>query len=111
MPNILLEAPLPYTAFVRLMDACTLILTDSGGIQEEGPSLNKPVLIMRDATERPEGIEAGVNKLVGTDTQHIFDEVVGLVSNPSGIAKMLESANPYGDGKAAQRIAEHLKIQ
>ena len=111
VPNILLEAPLPYTAFVRLMDACTLILTDSGGIQEEGPSLNKPVLIMRDATERPEGIEAGVNKLVGTDTQHIFDEVVGLVSNPSGIAKMLESANPYGDGKAAQRIADHLKIQ
>lgn len=111
VPNILLEAPLPYTSFVRLMDACTLILTDSGGIQEEGPSLNKPVLIMRDATERPEGIEAGVNKLVGTDTQHIIGEVVGLISNPSSIAKMLESANPYGDGKAAKRIADHLKIQ
>lgn len=111
VPNILLEAPLPYTAFVRLMDACTLILTDSGGIQEEGPSLSKPVLIMRDTTERPEGVEAGVNRLVGTDSQRIFDEVLGLVGNPSHIAAMQNAVNPYGDGKAAKRIAEHLKMQ
>ena len=111
VPNIYLEDPFPYKAFVRLMDASTLILTDSGGIQEEGPSLNKPVLIMRDTTERPEGIEAGVNLLVGTDTQRIFDEVAGLVCNPEHIAKMQETANPYGDGNAAQRIAAHLRMQ
>lgn len=111
VPNVLLEAPLPYKAFVRLMDACSLILTDSGGIQEEGPSLNKPVLIMRDSTERPEGVEAGVNMLVGTDTQRIFDEVSGLLCNPERIANMQKIANPYGDGKAVQLIAEHLKMQ
>ena len=99
--------PVSYTH----LDVYKRQLTDSGGIQEEGPSLSKPVLIMRDTTERPEGVEAGVNRLVGTDSQRIFDEVLGLMGNPSHIAAMQNAANPYGDGKAAKRIVDHLKMQ
>lgn len=110
-PNIFLEDPQPYRTFVRLMDSCTIILTDSGGIQEEGPSLNKPVLIMRDATERPEGVDAGVNMLVGTSAKAIVPATLDLLRHPEAIASMAARENPYGDGKAAQRIAEHLARQ
>lgn len=107
--NIVLEEPLPYRSFVHLMRACRLILTDSGGIQEEGPSLGKPVLIMRDVTERPEGIEAGVNKLVGTSVESIVSGVETLLLNDEIYERMSHAANPYGDGKAALRIADILK--
>lgn len=108
VPNIFLEDPLPYKAFVRLMEGCTLILSDSGGIQEEGPSLKKPVLIMRAVTERPEGVEAGVNLLVGTDTKNIAKHTLELLQSPTALARMAERENPYGDGKAAERICRHL---
>ncbi len=109
--NIVLEDPLPYLSFVRLMDACTLILTDSGGIQEEGPTLGKPVLIMRTVTERPEGVVAGVNKLVGVERDSIAEETLALLRNPVRIDAMARRTNPYGDGHAAQRIATHLANQ
>ncbi|MGD0192021.1 MAG: UDP-N-acetylglucosamine 2-epimerase (non-hydrolyzing) [Rhizomicrobium sp.] len=108
IPNILLEEPLAYRPFVRVMEACRLILTDSGGIQEEAPSLGKPVLIMRDVTERPEAIDAGVNRLVGTSTESIVDGVEELLSNDKAYQRMVSAKNPYGDGKAAERIAEIL---
>lgn len=110
-PNIFLEDPLPYKAFVRLMDSCTIILTDSGGIQEEGPSLNKPVLIMRSTTERPEGVDAGVNMLVGTSAETIVTATLDLLQHAESIARMAARENPYGDGEAAPRIAEHLARQ
>ena len=106
--GILLISPLPYKPFVRLMDACSLILTDSGGIQEEGPSLGKPVLIMRDITERPEGLESGVNMLVGTRSERIEAEVGRRLLSEAGPA-VVPAANPYGDGQAAQRIADFLR--
>ncbi len=106
--NIYLEDPLPYLSFVRLMEGCTLILTDSGGIQEEAPTLGKPVLIMRSETERPEGVEAGVNRLVGTNCAEITQETLRLLRDPAAIASMAACKNPYGDGLAAQRIAQHL---
>lgn len=108
LPGILLLSPLPYAPFVRLMDNCRIILTDSGGIQEEGPSLGKPVLIMREVTERPEGIEAGVNALVGTDAACIVEKVSLLLSNRDAYEAMAKQANPYGDGRAAERIAACL---
>lgn len=108
VPNIILEEPLPYLSFVRLMEGCSLILTDSGGIQEEGPTLGKPVLIMRAETERPEGVEAGVNRLVGTDSERIAEETLALLHDPAAAARMAARENPYGDGRAAQRIARHL---
>lgn len=111
IPNIFLEEPLPYRAFVRLMEGCSLILTDSGGIQEEGPSLGKPVLIMRDVTERPEGVEAGVNVLVGTDAENIRAQTLRLLDDPQAVALMAATRNPYGDGMAATRIADHLAAQ
>ena len=111
VPNVILESPLPYKAFVRLMDSCSLILTDSGGIQEEAPSLGKPVLVMRDVTERPEGIEAGVNQLVGTDPQRIVDAVLQFMRDSVGKARKMQIKNPYGDGLAAKRIVEHLAVQ
>lgn len=110
-PNIFLEDPLPYRTFVRLMDNCEIILTDSGGIQEEGPTLGKPVLIMRKVTERPEGVSAGVNLLVGTDAETIAATTLDLLQQPEAIANMAARDNPYGDGKAAQRIVEHLARQ
>jgi UDP-N-acetylglucosamine 2-epimerase len=107
--NVILEEPLAYRAFVRLMEASLLILTDSGGIQEEGPSLGKPVLIMRTVTERPEGVDAGVNRLVGTSPQSIVSGVEELLTNEGIYARMSSAPNPYGDGKAASRIADILK--
>jgi len=109
-PNIRLLQPLSYLPFVYLMNKCTLILTDSGGIQEEGPGLKKPVLVMRDVTERPEGVEAGVVKLVGTNPERIVSSVTELLTNADLYAGMVASENPYGDGKAAQRIVKWLRL-
>jgi UDP-N-acetylglucosamine 2-epimerase (non-hydrolysing) len=105
LPNVHLIEPLEYLPFVRLMTRAVLLLTDSGGIQEEAPALRKPVLVMRDTTERPEVIEAGVAKLVGTDARRIADEVTTILTDPYAYAAMARGANPYGDGTAARRIA------
>ena len=107
--NIVLEAPLSYKPFVRLMDASKLLLTDSGGLQEEGPALGKPVLIMRKTTERPEGVTAGVNTLVGTDEQSIFSSTDLLLRDAASYARMASIKNPYGDGTAGAQIADVLR--
>jgi UDP-N-acetylglucosamine 2-epimerase (non-hydrolysing) len=104
--NIVLIDPMGYKDFAHLMSKAYLILTDSGGIQEEAPSLGKPVLVLRETTERPEGIEAGNAKLVGTDTQVIVAEATRLLSDPSYYQTMAGRANPYGDGRAAVRIMD-----
>jgi len=109
IPNIYLIGPLDYEPFVYLMEKAHLILTDSGGIQEEAPSLGKPVLVMRNVTERPEGIEAGVVKLVGTNEDKIVAETEILLDNKKAYEKMAQASNPYGDGKAAERIVNILK--
>lgn len=106
--NVILLEPLSYLPFVRLMFRSTLILTDSGGIQEEAPTFGIPVLVMRDTTERPEGIESGTVKLVGTDTSRIVEAVSTLLTDTSVYASMASSANPYGDGKASERIIAHI---
>jgi len=102
--NVHLIEPLDYLPFVYLMSQSYLIITDSGGVQEEAPSLGKPVLVMRDTTERPEAVTAGTVKLVGTDKQKIIDEAINLLDNESAYNAMARAMNPYGDGKAAQRI-------
>lgn len=104
-PDVHLIEPLDYLPFVYLMDRSHIILTDSGGIQEEAPSLGKPVLVMRDVTERPEAVEAGTVKLVGTARARILDIASSLLDNQSAYAAMARAHNPYGDGKAAERIA------
>jgi len=106
--RITLLPPLEYAPFVFLMSQSTVILTDSGGIQEEAPALAKPVLVMREVTERPEGLWAGTVKLVGTDRRHIFAEVAELLDNPASYQAMAQAQNPYGDGQAAQRIVDIL---
>lgn len=106
--NIHLIEPLDYLPFVYLMDKAHLILTDSGGIQEEAPSLGKPVLVMRDTTERPEAVNAGTVKLVGTQTEPIVDGISELLVNQAAYEKMSYAHNPYGDGKACSRICEIL---
>jgi len=106
--NIHLIEPLSYLSFVRLMDRCRIVLTDSGGIQEEAPGLGKPVLVMRDTTERPEAIDAGTAKLVGTDTGRIVDGVCALLRDERAYQAMANVANPYGDGKACGRIVQTL---
>jgi UDP-N-acetylglucosamine 2-epimerase (non-hydrolysing) len=103
--NVRLIEPLDVLAFHNLMARSYLILTDSGGIQEEAPSLGKPVLVLRDVTERPEGIDAGTLKLVGTDEERVYAESVRLLTDPSEYAKMSGAKNPYGDGLASERIA------
>jgi len=108
MKNICLMPPLNYEAFVYLMSKAYLILTDSGGVQEEAPSLGKPVLVMRETTERPEGVEAGTAKLVGTDRGCIIDNVSRLLTNRNAYELMARAVNPYGDGRAAMRILEAL---
>jgi UDP-N-acetylglucosamine 2-epimerase (non-hydrolysing) len=105
--NLHLIEPLPYLPFVALMHAATLILTDSGGVQEEAPSLGKPVLVMRDVTERPEAVEAGTVKLVGPHADGIHDQASRLLTDAQAYAAMTRAHNPYGDGKAAGRIADH----
>jgi len=107
-PNIHLVEPLDYEAFVWMMDRSYLIITDSGGVQEEGPSLGKPVLVMREKTERPEAVEAGTVILVGTDRNKIVTETLDLLSNTERYLAMSLLHNPYGDGKASGRIAEFL---
>jgi UDP-N-acetylglucosamine 2-epimerase (non-hydrolysing) len=109
IPNIHLIAPQDYLAFVHLMKLSHLILTDSGGVQEEAPSLGKPVLVMRDVTERPEAVEAGTARLVGADKTRIIANLTALLDDPSELARMTTAANPYGDGKAADRIVESLR--
>jgi UDP-N-acetylglucosamine 2-epimerase (non-hydrolysing) len=106
--RIYLIEPFPYAPFVWLMDNSFLILTDSGGIQEEAPSLGKPVLVMREVTERPEGIEAGCVALLGVDRKRIVEGVSGLLSDATLYKKMSQAKNPYGDGNAAVRIVEAL---
>ena len=107
-PRIHLVEPLTYEPFVWLMDRATVILTDSGGVQEEAPSLGQPVLVMRETTERPEGIQAGNAKLVGTDRPTIVRELRELLTEPQAREKMACVKNPYGDGTASQQIADFL---
>ncbi|MFS1538630.1 MAG: non-hydrolyzing UDP-N-acetylglucosamine 2-epimerase [Candidatus Phlomobacter fragariae] len=107
--NIILIDPQDYLPFIYLMNNAYLILTDSGGIQEEAPALGKPVLVMRDTTERPEAVEAGMVRLVGTQTEKIVEVVTQLLTDDHAYQKMSRAHNPYGDGKACQRILEALK--
>jgi UDP-N-acetylglucosamine 2-epimerase (non-hydrolysing) len=107
--NIYLIEPMQYQEFLYLMSECYFIITDSGGIQEEAPSLGKPVLVMRDTTERPEAIDAGTVKLVGTDTQTIVKESQSLIDNQDNYNKMSKSHNPYGDGKACEKIIKFIE--
>lgn len=102
--NIHLIEPLSYLPFISLMDRCTLILTDSGGLQEEAPSLGKPVLVMRNTTERPEAVDAGTVKLVGTDFERIVENVSQLLTDSALYDSMAKAVNPYGDGRSADRI-------
>jgi UDP-N-acetylglucosamine 2-epimerase (non-hydrolysing) len=106
--NIELLEPLDYRAFVDLMRRARILLTDSGGIQEEAPSLGKPVLVMRDRTERPEAVEAGTVKLVGVDPARIVAEVERLLEDDGEYRRMSRIHNPYGDGRAAERIAQTI---
>ncbi len=107
--NMFFIEPLEYLSFVYLMEKSTIVLTDSGGIQEEAPGLGKPVLVMRDTTERPEALEAGTVKLVGTNYDMIINEVSALLDDESAYGKMSRAINPYGDGLACGRISETLK--
>jgi UDP-N-acetylglucosamine 2-epimerase (non-hydrolysing) len=106
--NIHLIQPLEYRPFVWLMDRATVILTDSGGIQEEGPSLRVPVLVTRDVTERPEAVAAGTVALVGTDPERIVSGIEAAVGDPEVRARMTTGDNPYGDGRAAERIVDFI---
>jgi UDP-N-acetylglucosamine 2-epimerase (non-hydrolysing) len=108
--NVHLIEPLDYLPFVYLMDRSALLITDSGGVQEEAPSLGKPVLVMRDTTERPEAVEAGTVKLVGTDCAAIVTGANGLLDDPAAYERMARAHNPYGDGRAATRLCEILKF-
>jgi UDP-N-acetylglucosamine 2-epimerase (non-hydrolysing) len=107
-PGICLIEPLPYNEFVALASASRLILTDSGGVQEEAPSLGKPVLVMRNNTERQEGVDAGVVKLVGANAENIVAEATNLLTDQAAYDAIARVANPYGDGQASRRIVEHL---
>ena len=110
VPNIYLLEPQEYMSFVYLMNRSYMIITDSGGIQEEAPSLGKPVLVMRETTERPEAIDAGTVKLVGTDVNKIFKNSLALINNNNDIYnKMSLAHNPYGDGFACKRIIDSIK--
>lgn len=111
LPNMFFIEPLEYLSFVFLMEKAAIVLTDSGGIQEEAPGLGKPVLVMRDTTERPEALSAGTVKLVGTDYNLILTEVSKLLSDKTEYEKMSRAINPYGDGLACSRIIEFFKSQ
>lgn len=108
-PNIHLIEPQDYLPFVWLLDKCDLVITDSGGIQEEAPSLGKPVLVSRDVTERPEAVDAGTVLLVGTDSNKIVDNAIHILEDEQRYRDMSEAHNPYGDGKAAARIVDAIK--
>jgi len=107
--NVRLVPPLGYGSFVALLARCRLVLTDSGGVQEEGPSLGKPVLVMRDTTERPEGVAAGTALLTGARAETIVAEASRLLDDPEACRAMAAAANPYGDGHAAERIVRRLR--
>lgn len=107
--NVYLLEPLQYESFIYMMSRSYFIITDSGGVQEEAPSLGKPVLVMRDTTERPEAVEAGTVKLVGTDKETIIKEAQRLLDDKTAYEKMSKAHNPYGDGKACEKIVEFLK--
>ncbi len=109
--NVILIDPLEYLPFVYLMSKSYLIITDSGGVQEEAPSLGKPVLVMRDTTERPEAVDAGTVKLVGADSDRIYEETKRLLTDAEEYQKMSKAHNPYGDGKAVLKIVKELKIE
>lgn len=109
VPNILLTEPMTYKSFVAMLANCDLIVSDSGGIQEEAPALDKPVLVLRQVTERPEGVAAGVAKLVGQDSERIVTEIETLLYDSEAYARMATPANPYGDGHAAERIRDALE--
>lgn len=109
VPNVVLGAPLEYEPFVWLMDRADLVLTDSGGVQEEAPALGKPVLVLRDVTERPEAIAAGTARLVGTDPTRIVGELERLLGDDHAYASMAKARNPYGDGRACERIVDVLQ--
>jgi UDP-N-acetylglucosamine 2-epimerase (non-hydrolysing) len=109
LPNVLLTEPLGYAEFARLLGRSYLVITDSGGIQEEAPSLNKPVLVARSSTERIEGVEAGTLRVVGTDPDLIAAEGSRLLGDEAAYADMAQAINPYGDGRAAARIVASLE--
>jgi len=109
LPNVHLIPPQDYLPFVYLLTRAHLIITDSGGIQEEAPTLGKPVLVVRDTTERPEAIEAGTARLVGTNTNRIVSAVTGLLDDDVDYARMARAHNPYGDGHATRRILDVLR--
>ncbi len=109
--RILLLEPLSYVPFVRIMKESFLVVTDSGGLQEEAPSLGKPVLVLRNETERPEAVEAGTVKLVGTDRDAIVEEMTRLLTDDAAYAAMAEAVNPYGDGRASVRIADAIACE
>jgi UDP-N-acetylglucosamine 2-epimerase (non-hydrolysing) len=105
-PNIHLITPLEYPQFIWLMNKCHVVLTDSGGLQEEAPALGKPVLVMREVTERKEGVDAGTAKLVGTDRSLIVKELTTLLSDEQAYQEMAKAVNPYGDGTSCKQIAD-----
>ncbi len=109
LPNVLVIEPLEYAEFARLMKVSDVILTDSGGVQEEGPSLGKPVLVMRDTTERPEAVQAGTVRLVGTDEERIVQEMTTLLTDADAYRGMANAVNPYGDGRAAARTVQAVE--
>jgi UDP-N-acetylglucosamine 2-epimerase (non-hydrolysing) len=103
LDNVLVVEPVPYGEFCRLMSESDLVLSDSGGVQEEAPSLGKPLLLMRETTERPEGVEVGAVRLVGTDDALIVDAVAEVLADPTSFTPFDQERNPYGDGRAAER--------
>jgi UDP-N-acetylglucosamine 2-epimerase len=109
LPNVYLIEPLDYAEFIFLMKSAYLILTDSGGIQEEGPSLGKPILVTRETTERPEAVAAGTALVVGTSTARIVEAVNALIDDRSRYDAMANAANPYGDGRASERIVDVIR--
>ena len=109
LPNVRLSAPLDYVAFVHAMQGAWLLVTDSGGVQEEAPALGKPVLVLRDVTERPEGVEAGTCRLVGPHRDRLLPALEELLADPAAYRRMATARNPYGDGRAAERVADLLQ--
>ena len=108
LDRVFLTDPLDYEPFANLMNRATLILTDSGGVQEEAPALGKPVLVLRDTTERPEAVDAGTVKLIGTNQEKVYNAAKILLTDLTEYRKMAEARSPYGDGQAAQRIVKAL---
>jgi UDP-N-acetylglucosamine 2-epimerase (non-hydrolysing) len=109
LDNVALIEPLDYPHFARLLSIAEIMLTDSGGVQEEAPALGKPVLVMRETTERPEGVVAGTAKLVGTDASRIVSEIFNLLDDKAAYEAMARAHNPFGDGQSSRRIVEHWR--